>query len=58
LLRLDAGNNGLLPDIEVAEAADQAHSIELARLFLKAADQKHLVIEFFHFLGRRFGGGA
>src|SRR5690606_25230592 len=33
---LDAGDDGFLPDIEVAKAADQAHAVHLPRLFLEA----------------------
>ena len=35
---LHADDHRLLADIEVAEAADQAHAVELARLLLEAAD--------------------
>ena len=38
---LHAHHNGLLADIEVAEAADLAHAVELARLFLEAAYEQH-----------------
>ena len=41
---LDADRDRLLADIEVAEAADQAHAVELAGLLLEAADQQHLAI--------------
>ena len=37
-------HNGLLTDVEVAEAADQAHAIELACLFLESADEKHITV--------------
>ena len=37
-----ADDDGLLADIEVAEAADQAHAVHLAGLLLEAADQEHL----------------
>ena len=40
--RLHADDDGFLADIEVAEAADQPHAVELARLLLEAADQKHV----------------
>jgi hypothetical protein len=39
---LHADDDGLLADIEMAEAADGAHAIELARLFLETADQQHV----------------
>ena len=38
---LHAGHDGFLADIEVAEAADQAHAVHLAGLLLEAADQEH-----------------
>ena len=41
---LHAGDDGFLADIEVAEAADEAHAVELAGLFLEAADQQHVAI--------------
>ena len=55
-----ADDHRLLADVEVAEAADQAHSVKLARLFLEAADQQHLAVESQQFvLGRvRLRGAA
>ncbi len=48
----------LLADIEVAEAADQPHAIELAGLFLEAADEKHLAIgDQVFFTGEGLGAG-
>ena len=41
---LHADHHGLLADVEVAEAADQAHAVELAGLLLEAADQQHLAV--------------
>ena len=41
---LHAGDHGFLADIEMAEAADQAHAVELAGLLLEAADEQHLAI--------------
>jgi len=35
---LHADHHGLLADIEVAEAADRAHAVKLAGLFLEPAD--------------------
>ena len=49
--RLQADRHCLLPDIEMAEAADQAHAVQLAGLFLKSADQHHLPVEFEKFVG-------
>src|SRR5207253_8990380 len=39
---LHADDDGFLADIEMAETADGAHAVELARLFLEAADQQHV----------------
>ncbi len=41
---LKADNNGLLSDVEVAEAADETHSIELTGLFLESTDQQHVLV--------------
>ena len=41
---LHADDDRFLADIEMAEAADQAHAVELAGLFLEAADQQHVAI--------------
>jgi hypothetical protein len=43
-LRVDgADGHGLLPDVQVAEAADLAQGVRLGRLFLEAARQQHVV---------------
>jgi hypothetical protein len=47
--RLHADDDRLLADIEMAEAADQAHAVHLARLLLEAADQQHVAIVFEQF---------
>ena len=47
---LHADDNSFLPDIKMAEAADEAHTVELTGLFLEAADKQHLAIGF------KFGG--
>src|SRR5882757_1425667 len=39
---LHADDDGLLADIEMAETADRPHAVELAGLFLEAADQQHV----------------
>ena len=39
---LHADDDGFLADIEMAEAADRAHAVELAGLFLEPADQQHV----------------
>ena len=39
---LHADDDGFLADIEMAEAADQAHAVHLAGLFLETPDQEHL----------------
>ena len=36
---LHANDHSLLPDVQMAEAADQAHAIHLPRLLFEAADQ-------------------
>ena len=41
---LHADDHRLLADIEMAEAADQAHAVELAGLFLEAADEQHQTV--------------
>src|SRR4051812_44946866 len=51
-----AHHHGFLPDIEMAEAADQTHAIELTCPILEASDQKHVVIELFQGFGVAFGG--
>jgi hypothetical protein len=47
---LHPGDDGLLPDVEVAEAADQAHAVELAGLFLEPADEQHVPVVLKHLL--------
>ena len=42
--QLHADDDRFLADIEVTEAADEAHAVELAGLFLEAPDQQHLAI--------------
>jgi hypothetical protein len=46
---LHADDDRFLADVEVAEAADQAHAVHLAGLFLEAADEQHhpVGVEFF-----------
>ena len=41
---LHADDDRLLADIEVAEAADQPHAVELAGLLLEPADEQHVAI--------------
>ena len=41
---LHADDYRLLADIEVAEAADQSHAVELSGLLLEPADQQHLAV--------------
>ena len=38
---LHADDDRFLADIEMAEAADEAHAVQLAGLFLEAADEQH-----------------
>ena len=49
--RLHADHHGLLADVEMAEAADQAHAVELAGALLEAADQQHVAIEGLELVG-------
>jgi hypothetical protein len=42
--QLHADYDRFLADIEMAESADQPHSVHLARLFLEAADQQHVAV--------------
>ncbi len=50
---LHADHHGLLADVEVAEAADQAHAVHLAGLLLEAPDQQHVAIGLeFRFLAK------
>ena len=48
---LHADHHGFLADIEVAEAADQAHAVKLAGPLFEAADQQHVGIEFLEGFG-------
>ena len=41
---LHADDDRFLPDVEVAEAADVPHAVELAGLLLEAADQQHRAV--------------
>ena len=41
---LHADDDRFLADVEVAEAADQAHAVHLAGLLLEPADQQHLAV--------------
>ncbi len=52
---LHAGHNGFLTDIEVAEAGNLAHAVELPRLLFKPADQEHVPIVFQHLCLAGFG---
>ena len=42
---LDADDDGFLADVEVAEAGDEAHAVELAGLLLEPADQEHVAVK-------------
>jgi hypothetical protein len=44
--RLHADRDRFLADVKVAEAADQAHAVELAGPLLEAPDQQHVAIVF------------
>ena len=43
---LQAHRDRFLPDVEVAEAADQPEPVKLPRALLEAADEQHLAVEF------------
>ena len=49
--RLHAHDHRFLADIEMAEAADQPHAVDLARLLFEAADQQHVAVEFQQVIG-------
>ncbi len=42
--KLHADDDSFLADIEVTEAADEAHAVELAGLLLETPDEQHLAI--------------
>src|SRR5690606_27192349 len=42
--RLHADHNRFLADVEMAESADEAHSVELPGLLLESPDQKHVTV--------------
>jgi hypothetical protein len=44
LSHLQTDNDGFLPDIEMAETADEAHAIKLAGFLLEAADEQHVAV--------------
>src|SRR3546814_7540701 len=48
---LEPYRHRFLPDVEVAETADQAQAVKLPGFFLEPADQQHLLIESEHFIG-------
>ncbi len=51
--RLQPDDHGLLADIEVAEATDQPHAVELPSPLLEAADQQHVAVESQELVGGR-----
>jgi len=40
----EAHHDGFLPDVEMAETADEAHAVELARLLFESAYEQHVAI--------------
>ena len=44
--RLHARHHGLLADIEVTEAGDMTHAVELSGTLFKAPDEQHHAVEF------------
>ncbi len=55
---LHAHDNGFLPDVEMAKAADQAHAVKLAGLFLEAADHQHIAVDAKFYVAVRIGRGV
>ena len=55
---LHAHHHRLLADIEVAEAADQPHAVELAGFFLETADEQHHAVSFELVVCRHGGRGS
>jgi hypothetical protein len=57
---LHANDDSFLADIEVTEAADRTHAVELAGLFLEPPDQQHVAqgAEFLIPVEFQGGGGA
>ncbi len=53
--RLEADDDGLLPDVKVTESPDQAHAIKLSRLLLEPPDQQHLAVVTQQFVCRYVG---
>ena len=49
--RLHAPHHRLLTDVEMAEAAEKTHAVELPHLLLEAPQQQHLAVEAEHLLG-------
>jgi hypothetical protein len=39
-----AGHDGFLTDVEMAEPTDESHAVHLAGLFLEATDQQHAAV--------------
>ena len=48
---LEPDGDRFLPDIQVAEAADQAEPVQLARALFEPADEQHLFVEAHHLVG-------
>ena len=51
---LDADDDGFLADVEVAEAGDETHAVELAGFFLETPDQQHVAVKANQFSLLRF----
>src|SRR4051812_26795084 len=49
--RLHPDHDGFLADVQMAEAADQAHAVELSGALLEPPDQQHVAIERLELLG-------
>ncbi|MCY1505803.1 hypothetical protein D9M68_400250 [compost metagenome] len=55
---LHADDNSLLADVEVTEAADETHAIELAGLFLETPDEQHFAVSLQVIFFGEIGDGA
>ena len=48
--RLKPDDNRFLADIEVTEAANQAHAVKLSGLFFESPDKQHVAVKLFQFI--------
>jgi hypothetical protein len=50
---LQSNDHSFLSDIEVTEATDESHAVQLAGALFKAANQKHIAVVFYQLFGCR-----